>query len=56
MDIGADDNDRISLGEKEFTIVLTPGHTAGCASLIIENMVFTGDTLLIRKTGRTDFQ
>lgn len=34
----------------------TPGHTDGCTSFLIEDMVFTGDTLLIRKTGRTDFQ
>lgn len=34
----------------------TPGHTDGCTSYVIEGMVFTGDALLIRKTGRTDFQ
>jgi rhodanese-related sulfurtransferase len=36
----------------------TPGHTEGCISLVIDDqsMVFTGDSLLIRGCGRTDFQ
>ena len=36
----------------------TPGHTSGCISLVLddESMAFTGDCLLIRGTGRTDFQ
>ncbi|MDX2470383.1 MAG: MBL fold metallo-hydrolase [SAR324 cluster bacterium] len=34
----------------------TPGHTAGCTSYLCEGMVFTGDALLIRGCGRTDFQ
>lgn len=34
----------------------TPGHTSGCTSFYIDGKLFTGDTLLIRKTGRTDFQ
>lgn len=36
----------------------TPGHTDGCVSLVLEDqsMVFTGDALLIRGCGRTDFQ
>ena len=36
----------------------TPGHTEGCISLVLDDkfMVFTGDTLLIRGCGRTDFQ
>ena len=36
----------------------TPGHTNGCMSFVSEELkgVFTGDTLMIRKCGRTDFQ
>lgn len=36
--------------------IATPGHTDGCTSYLVEDMVFTGDALLVRKTGRTDFQ
>jgi len=34
----------------------TPGHTNACTSYLVENMVFTGDALLIDGCGRTDFQ
>ncbi|MFO0007093.1 MAG: MBL fold metallo-hydrolase, partial [bacterium] len=34
----------------------TPGHTNTCMSYLIVGMVFTGDALFIRGTGRTDFQ
>jgi sulfur dioxygenase len=34
----------------------TPGHTAGCVSYVFDDKVFTGDALLIRGCGRTDFQ
>jgi len=34
----------------------TPGHTSGCVSYHIGDKVFTGDTLMIRACGRTDFQ
>lgn len=35
---------------------LTPGHTDGCTTFKIGNLLFTGDTLLINSCGRTDFQ
>lgn len=34
----------------------TPGHTDDCYSFVLDDRVFTGDTLMIRATGRTDFQ
>ena len=34
----------------------TPGHTDGCLSYVCDDMVFTGDAVLIRGCGRTDFQ
>jgi glyoxylase-like metal-dependent hydrolase (beta-lactamase superfamily II) len=38
----------------DFEIYLTPGHTAGCVILKIENCLFTGDTLFLDTVGRTD--
>ena len=39
-------------------VLATPGHTAGCISLLLDDAsaVFTGDALLIGGCGRTDFQ
>ena len=52
--------DIISFGAQGNPIILevraTPGHTDGCVSYVCDNMVFTGDALLIRACGRTDFQ
>jgi sulfur dioxygenase len=50
--------DRIRFGQYELEVRETPGHTAGCVSYVCADppMVFTGDALLIRGSGRTDFQ
>jgi len=50
--------DRIGFGELYLETRSTPGHTHGCVSFVLgdETMAFTGDCLLIRGTGRTDFQ
>lgn len=40
----------------ELRVLYTPGHTDDSYSLLLADRVFTGDTLLIRGTGRTDFQ
>ena len=52
------DGDRCGFGARYLVVRATPGHTNGCISLVLddETMAFTGDCLLIRGTGRTDFQ
>ncbi|MBT7611368.1 MAG: MBL fold metallo-hydrolase [Bacteriovoracaceae bacterium] len=54
--IGLNDYEKLFLGEFEITGIKTPGHTDGCMSYLVEDKIFTGDSLLIRGTGRTDFQ
>lgn len=56
QDIALTDGQELKLGEKIIKVLSTPGHTDGCLSYHTEGMVFTGDALLIRGTGRTDFQ
>jgi sulfur dioxygenase len=50
--------DRIVFGERFVEVRATPGHTDGCLTYVLDdrNMAFTGDALLIRGCGRTDFQ
>ncbi|MBI1776803.1 MAG: MBL fold metallo-hydrolase [Proteobacteria bacterium] len=52
------DRERVNFGRRYLQVRLTPGHTGGCASYVLddETMAFTGDCLLIRGCGRTDFQ
>jgi len=50
------DGDRISIGGLELLARYTPGHTDDSYCYVMSDRVFTGDTLLIRGTGRTDFQ
>lgn len=51
-----EDNDLLHLGNLEFRVIHTPGHTAGSTSLYLESekLVFTGDTLFRGTWGRTD--
>lgn len=53
-----EDGDRIPFGSRYLVAHATPGHTAGCMTLVLDDRsrAFTGDCLLIRATGRTDFQ
>ena len=46
----------LPIGEHKIVAIETPGHTPGCMSYLVDNKVFTGDSLLIRSTGRCDFQ
>ena len=50
------DNEIIKLEKLELKSLYTPGHTDDSYSFLMNDRVFTGDTLLINGTGRTDFQ
>jgi len=58
MDLAYGHGDVIGIGRLRVEVRETPGHTAGCVSFVVpsEKLVFTGDALLIRGAGRTDFQ
>jgi sulfur dioxygenase len=56
VDIALKDGAELKFGAHVLKARATPGHTNTCMSYLIEDMAFTGDTLLIRGTGRTDFQ
>jgi glyoxylase-like metal-dependent hydrolase (beta-lactamase superfamily II)/rhodanese-related sulfurtransferase len=58
VDLPLAHGDAVRFGDHALQVRATPGHTAGCASLVLdgERMVFTGDALLVRGAGRTDFQ
>jgi len=55
-DILAKDGEVLKLGENTIKVLHTPGHTDADMTLQINGAVFTGDALLIRGCGRTDFQ
>lgn len=52
------EGDEIRFGSQSLTVMSTPGHTNGCLTYVTadQSMAFTGDALLIRGAGRTDFQ
>lgn len=56
IDIPLADGDTIPLGHYRIRAIPTPGHTNGCTSYFVDGKLFSGDTLLIRGCGRTDFQ
>jgi len=57
-DVYLEHGQQIRFGRRYVSARATPGHTSGCMVYVIddESMAFTGDTLLIRGCGRTDFQ
>ncbi|MBK6690317.1 MAG: MBL fold metallo-hydrolase [Deltaproteobacteria bacterium] len=57
-DVYVKDDDRITFGRYQLEARETPGHTSGCVTYVLgdHSMAFTGDALLIRGSGRTDFQ
>ena len=54
------DGSRLRFGNYEIEVRSTPGHTSGCVTYVViaanRTLVFTGDSLLVRGSGRTDFQ
>jgi glyoxylase-like metal-dependent hydrolase (beta-lactamase superfamily II)/rhodanese-related sulfurtransferase len=50
------EGDRVEIEGVRLDVLYTPGHTDDSYSYLLDDRVFTGDTLLIRGTGRTDFQ
>jgi glyoxylase-like metal-dependent hydrolase (beta-lactamase superfamily II)/rhodanese-related sulfurtransferase len=52
------DGDRVSFGRRSLEVRDTPGHTSVCVTYVLddESMAFTGDCVMIRGSGRTDFQ
>ena len=56
IDIKVKDNETITIQNIELKAMYTPGHTDCSYSYLMNDRVFTGDTLLINGTGRTDFQ
>ena len=58
VDVHARDGDVITFGRESLTVMATPGHTSGCVTYVSgdQTMAFTGDALLVRGAGRTDFQ
>jgi len=55
-DVWLKEGDRLHVGEIAVEVLETPGHTDASVTYRIDGMLFTGDALLIRGTGRTDFQ
>ncbi len=58
VDLAVDEGDVIRFGKCLLEVWATPGHTDGCLSYVSQDrqMAFTGDSLMIRGAGRTDFQ
>lgn len=56
LDIKLKEGEKLSLDGLQLTSLFTPGHTDDSYCFLMDKWVFTGDTLLIRATGRTDFQ
>ena len=58
LDRALANGDRVAFGGRHLQVRATPGHTNGCLTFVLddERMAFTGDALLIRGCGRTDFQ
>ena len=56
VEIKVKDNEIIKLDQLKIKALYTPGHTSDSFSFLMDNYLFSGDTLLINGTGRTDFQ
>jgi len=56
VEIRVKDDELIKLDNLKIRAIYTPGHTSDSYSYLMDNYLFSGDTLLINGTGRTDFQ
>ena len=56
VDLRVKEDDVIDIDQIKLKVIYTPGHTDCSYSFLMDDRVFTGDTLLINGTGRTDFQ
>ena len=56
VEIKVKDEEIIKLDQLKIKALYTPGHTSDSFSFLMNNYLFSGDTLLINGTGRTDFQ
>ena len=56
VEIKVKDNELINIDSLKIKSLYTPGHTSDSYSFLLNNYLFSGDTLLINGTGRTDFQ
>ena len=56
VEVKVKDNEIIYVDKLEIKVIYTPGHTKDSYSFLMNNYLFSGDTLLINGTGRTDFQ
>ena len=54
VDMRVDDGETIVVGKLRLRVLHTPGHTADSMCLVVDDVLFSGDTLLIGGTGRTD--
>lgn len=55
-DILLQEGDQLSLGSQTLRVIHTPGHTDTDVCFLTDGVIFTGDTLLVHGSGRTDFQ
>ena len=56
VEIKVKDDEIIYVDKLEIKVIYTPGHTKDSYSFLMDDYLFSGDTLLINGTGRTDFQ
>ncbi len=56
IDVRLKENEKVKIENIELKTIYTPGHTECSCCFLMNDRVFTGDTLLINSSGRTDFQ
>lgn len=49
------DGEMLNVCDIKIKVIMTPGHTDGSATFLVDDMLFTGDTLFLESVGRTDF-